>query len=88
MGLLYSFIAICLIGFSFLQAVVGLISYMRAERKKLLFVSLAFVIFGLKGIYALLTVYTNFRPLTPPPLYTLLLDFVIIALLYLSIIKE
>ncbi|MFW6141032.1 MAG: hypothetical protein ACOC53_00555 [Candidatus Saliniplasma sp.] len=88
MGIIYSFLAICVAGFSLLQATVGLISFKRVGKNKLLFISTAFLVFGIKGIYALLATFTSFAPFDPPVFSMLVLDMAIIFLLYLSILKE
>lgn len=89
MGLLiYTFLAICVAGFSLLQASIGFISYKRIGKVKFLFISTAFLVFGIKAIYALLTVFTDLAPFGQPLREMLLIDLVVISLLYLSILKE
>ncbi|MFW5898825.1 MAG: hypothetical protein ACOCT7_03095 [Candidatus Saliniplasma sp.] len=88
MGVLYSFLAICVAGFSLLQAIVGMISYKRVGKNKLLFISTAFLIFGIKGIYALIATYTSLSPFDPPVTSMLVIDLIIIFMLYLSVLKE
>jgi len=88
MTMMYPFVAVCLAGFAMIQAIVGFVSYRRTGRNKMLLVSLAFCIFSIKGVYALISLYTTFQPLGVPTLPMLVLDLSIVALLYLSILKE
>lgn len=88
MTMIYPFVAVCLAGFALIQAIVGFVSYKRTGRNKLLLISLAFCVFTVKGIYALISVYTTIRPLGIPELSMLILDFLIVTLLYMSILKE
>lgn len=88
MGIIYSFLSICVLGFSLLQGIVGLVSYRRVEKNKLLFVSLAFFTFAVKGAYSLVVEYSSFTLLGKPNTFMLLLDLLIVILLYLSILKE
>ncbi len=88
MTMIYSFTAVCLAGFALIQAIVGSVSYRRTGRSRFLLISIAFMVFGVKGIYALISFYTSFQPLGVLDLPILILDLFIIILLYLSIIKE
>ncbi len=88
MTMIYPFIAVCLAGFALIQASVGMISYRRTGKDKLLLISAAFCLFSIKGIYALISLYTTFQPFGVPTLSMLAVDLSIIALLYISILKE
>jgi len=86
--MIYTLVAVCLAGFACIQALVGLMSYRRTGKRKLLLISLAFIIFTIKGIYATLSAFALIDFGVEPDLYMLLVDLIIVILLYLSIIKE
>jgi len=66
-------------GISLLLFIISAVSYTRLKEIKLLFISIAFFIFFLKGIIALLLEIAT---------SLILFDFLIILLLYLSIVKK
>ncbi len=86
--MIYTLVAVCLAGFACIQALVGLISYRRTGKRKLLLISLAFLIFTFKGIYAILSAFAVIDLTVQPELYMLVVDLIIVILLYLSIVKE
>lgn len=88
MEIIYPFIAVCLAGFALLQSILGLTSYRRLEKRKFLLISIAFLFFFLKGIYALFSYYTSFEPLGTPTVPLLLIDLLIVILLYLSLLRS
>lgn len=87
MEIIYPFTAVCLAGFALLQSIIGLVSYNRLRKRKFLIVSIAFLFFSFKGLYALVSFYSTFDLLGDPTTPLLLIDVVIVVLLYLSLLR-
>ncbi|MFO7992279.1 MAG: hypothetical protein R6U61_08335 [Thermoplasmata archaeon] len=88
MDMIYTLVSVCLAGLAILQAMVGFSSYRRSGSKKLLLITLTFVIFGAIGIYALLSRLFSIAPLGEPNIFMLSLDLLIVVLLYLAILRK
>ena len=67
---------------------ITLLAYRRSEESRLLLVSVAFMLFFLKGILITLTLYANMFSLEYLLLYSSLLDLGILLLLFLPFFKS
>lgn len=75
------FLTMCLAGFSLLLLVASLTSFVRVRHPKLLFVSIAFTLFFVKAL--LLVTKT-----LDAPIELTIIDFGILAMLYLAVAKK
>ncbi len=73
------FSSIVITGLSFLLFFISMISYIRMKETKLFFISIAFLIFFIKGFVAIVSDLTN---------YLILFDLIIIVLLYVAAAKK
>ena len=83
------FFKVGLMGFSFLLFAIAGISYKRIRSQRLLFVSIAFAIFFVKGLLLTMGIF-----MTPQPdwleisIHLIILDFAILIMLYMGIAKR
>ena len=83
------FLAGCIVGFSLLLLTTSFLSYMRMRHLRFAYVAVAFLLFLIKGILALLgTVIESLRPSLAVSYETLVLDLLILLLLYLAVAKR
>ncbi len=78
-GEILLFSSIVITGLSFLLFFISMVSYIRMGEMKLFFISLSFLFFFIKGIYAIVANLTN---------YLILFDLIIIVLLYIAAAKK
>ncbi|MEE9223891.1 MAG: hypothetical protein V3U51_03990 [Thermoplasmata archaeon] len=82
------FLTILLAGLSFLLFVVSMLSYRRVKSVKILFVSIAFLLFFIKALVLLVSVISNTWDEFGMRWELLLLDVIVIVMLYLSIARK
>jgi hypothetical protein len=83
-----AFLTILLAGLSFLLFVVSILSYRRVQNVKILFVSIAFLLFFIKALVLLVSVISNTWDEFGMRWELLLLDVIVIVMLYLSIARK
>ncbi len=83
-----AFLTILLAGLSFLLFVVSILSYRRVKSVKILFVSIAFLLFFIKALVLLVSVISNTWDDFGMRWELLLLDVIVIVMLYLSIARK
>ncbi len=83
-----AFLTILLAGLSFLLFVVSILSYRRVKSVKILFVSIAFLLFFIKALVLLVSVISNTWEEFGMRWELLLLDVIVIVMLYLSIARK
>jgi hypothetical protein len=83
-----AFLTILLAGLSFLLFVVSMLSYRRVKNVKILFVSIAFLLFFIKALLLLVSVVSNTWDEFGMRWELLLLDVIVIVMLYLSIARK
>lgn len=83
-----AFLTILLAGLSFLLFVVSILSYRRVKSVKILFVSIAFLLFFMKALVLLVSVISNTWDDFGMRWELLLLDVIVIVMLYLSIARK
>lgn len=83
-----TFLAVLLAGLSLLLLSVSLISYRRIGNVKLLFVSMAFLLFFIKALVLILSLLFNSWSEFGMRWELLMLDVIIIVMLYLSIARK
>jgi len=83
------FLAGCIIGFSFLLFVTSLLSYMRLRHLRFAYIAVAFLLFLIKGMMALLgATIEGLQAALTVPYQILILDLLILLLLYLAVAKR
>ena len=83
------FFKVGLMGFSFLLFAISAISYNRIRSQRLLFVSIAFGIFFVKGLLLTIGIFMIPRPdWLEISIHLIVLDFLIMIMLYLGIAKR
>ena len=83
------FLRVALMGFSLILFVISAITYKRARRTKLLFVSLAFCLFFVKGLMLTLGLFVeSVESLFQTSVLVTMLDFGIMVFLYFSVVKK
>jgi hypothetical protein len=83
------FLRVALMGFSLLLLLTSAVSYARVRNSRLLFISLAFAFFFVKGLVLSLAIVVDSVAKTfSASVYVIALDFVILALIYLGIAKR
>ena len=80
------FLKICVLGISGIMLVPSILSYLRLKSVKLLFVSIAFVLFFTKGILMVLGLFVANFDFTEP-MALLLLDIGVLFALYAAAVK-
>ncbi len=76
-------------GFSLLLFVISAISYKRIRSQRLLFVSMAFCIFFVKGLVLTIGIFSEgVADMFNASIEVIILDFAILILLYLGIAKK
>lgn len=89
MGNLEIFLRVCLMGFSLLLLITSIISYVKVKNTKLLFVSLAFLGFFIKGLLLTLAVLIgSFKEPFGASMAILVLDFAILIMIYIAVVKK
>ncbi len=83
-----TFLAVLLAGLSFLLFAVSVLSYRRVKNVKILFVSIAFLLFFIKALVLLVSVISNTWDEFGMRWELLLLDVIVIVMLYLSIARK
>jgi hypothetical protein len=83
-----AFLAVLLAGLSFLLFAVSVVSYRRVKNVKILFVSIAFLLFFLKAAVLLASIVSNNWNDYGMRWELLLFDVIIIVMLYLSIARK
>jgi hypothetical protein len=83
-----AFLTILLAGLSFLLFVVSILSYRRVQNVKILFVSIAFLLFFIKALVLLVSVISSTWDEFGMRWELLLLDVIVIVMLYLSIARK
>ena len=78
------FVAVCVLGFSLLQAIVAAVSFNRLRTMRLALVGLGFAAFALKGAYLVQESWTS-RGTEPWVLVVGSLDLAILLFLYLAV---
>ncbi len=83
------FLRVALMGFSLLLFITSVVSYVRVKNNRLLFISLAFAVFFVKGLVLSVAIFNE----SVDKVFTaseelIALDFVILALIYLGIVKR
>ena len=82
------FLAGCVVGFSLLLFVTSLLSYARLRHLRFAYVSVAFLLYLVKGILALGAAIEFLAGTFSVPYEMLLLDLLILLLLYLAVAKR
>ncbi len=83
------FLAGCIIGFSLLLFVTSLLSYSRLRHLRFAYIAVAFLLFLIKGVTALLgATVDGLRATLAIPYHVLILDLLILLLLYLAVAKR
>jgi len=83
------FLRVALMGFSLLLFITSVVSYMRVRNNRLIFISLAFAFFFAKGLVLSLAIFMDsVNSAFSASMQLILLDFVILALIYLGIVKR
>jgi hypothetical protein len=80
-------LAIGISGFSVIMLIISLYSFIKTRVGKLLPVSIAFLLFFIKGIYLVYQVFDEVFLGTPMRI-VLILDFVIIIFIYIAVAKR
>ena len=83
-----AFLTILLAGLSFLLFVVSILSYRRVKSVKILFVSIAFLLFFIKALVLMVSIISNTWDDFGMRWELLLLDVIVIVMLYLSIARK
>ena len=83
------FFRVALLGFSLILFVISAVTYKRIESRRLLLVSLAFAMFFVKGLLLTVGLFVDsIGELFDSSMLVTMLDFVIMAFLYLSVVKK
>ena len=83
------FLRVALMGFSLLLFITSVVSYVRVRNNRLLFISLAFAVFFVKGLVLSLAIFVDsVNSAFTASVQLIVLDFVILALIYLGIVKR
>jgi len=83
------FLSVALTGFSLILFVISAITYRRVQRTKLLFVSLAFALFLVKGLMLTLGLFIDsIGDVFRSSVLVIMLDFGIMVFLYFSVVKK
>lgn len=83
------FLAGCIIGFSLLMLVTSLMSYSRLRHLRFAYVAVAFLLFLIKGVVALLgALPEDMKTGVTIPAEILALDLLILLFLYLAVAKR
>ena len=83
------FFTVALMGFSLILFVISAIAYKRIGSPRLLLVSLAFCLFFIKGILLMLGLFVEaVDEVIYSSVWIIILDFGIMAFLYLSIVRK
>ena len=83
------FFRVALLGFSLILFVISAVTYKRIESRRLLLVSLAFAMFFVKGLLLTVGLFVEgVGDLFDSSMLVTMLDFVIMAFLYLSVVKK
>ena len=83
------FLSVALTGFSLILFVISAITYRRVQRTKLLFVSLAFALFFVKGLMLTLGLFIDsIGDVFQSSVLVIMLDFGIMLFLYFSVVKK
>ena len=83
------FLSVALTGFSLILFVISAITYRRVQRTKLLFVSLAFALFLVKGLMLTLGLFIDsIGDIFQSSVLVIMLDFGIMVFLYFSVVKK
>ena len=83
------FLSVALTGFSLILFVISAITYRRVQRTKLLFVSLAFALFFVKGLLLTLGLFVDsIGDVFQSSVLVIMLDFGIMVFLYFSVVKK
>lgn len=83
------FFTVALMGFSLILFMISAIAYKRIGSPRLLLVSLAFCIFFMKGLLLTLGLFVDaIREVIYSSIWIIILDFGIMAFLYLSVVKR
>ncbi len=78
----------CMIVFALGLTIISLLSYREYRNKKLLFVSIVFILLLAKGGISLLSIFLDQLPQSPIVFYSGLIDLGILILLYLATLKS
>ena len=83
------FLAGCVVGFSLLLFITSLLSYTRLRHLRFAYISVAFLLFLIKGILSLTGVAVEeLKSTLAVPYQLLFLDLLILLLLYLAVAKR
>ncbi len=83
------FFKVGLMGFSFILFAISAISYKRIKSQRLLFVTIAFAIFFVKGLLLTMGIFSeSVGDMFNSSIEVIILDFVILIMLYLGIAKK
>ena len=83
------FLRVALMGFSLLLFITSVVSYVRVRNNRLLFISMAFAVFFVKGLVLSIAIFADsVNTVFSASEQLILLDFVILALIYLGIVKR
>jgi len=83
------FFRVALLGFSLILFAISAVTYKRIESKRLLLVSLAFAMFFVKGLLLTLGLFVDsIGEIFDSSMLVTMLDFAIMAFLYLSVVKK
>jgi len=77
-----------IIVFSLGLAVISILSYKKYRNQKLLFVSIVFILFLVKGLFSVLSVFTDIIPEYDMFNYSGIIDLAVLVLLYLATLKR
>jgi hypothetical protein len=83
------FFGVALLGFSLILFVISAVTYKRIGSRRLLLVSLAFAMFFVKGLLLTLGLFVNsIGNVFGSDVLVTMVDFAIMAFLYLSVVKK
>lgn len=77
-----------IIVFSLGLTVISILSYKKYRNPKLLFVSIVFILFFIKGIISVLSIFTEIVPKYDMFTYSGFIDLAVLILLYLATLKR
>ena len=83
------FLRVCLAGFSLLLVATSALAYYRVRNIRLLFITLAFGFFLVKGLLLTISIFLwQYEDILGETESALLLDFAVLAMLYMSVAKR
>jgi hypothetical protein len=83
------FFGVALLGFSLILFVISAVTYKRIGSRRLLLVSLAFAMFFVKGLLLTVGLFVDaVGDVFSSPVLVTMVDFAIMAFLYLSVVKK